>query len=84
MNYYTSTTDRVGEGGFSTVYHCQKKDTLEDVAIKVTHVSELRQICTELVMQKSIPHPNIVTIDCCYSWEDKLYVSECMVCFVVQ
>ena len=76
MNYYTSITDCVGEGGFSTVYHCQKKENMEDVAIKVTNMSELQQICTELVMQKGISHPNIVAIDSCYSWEDNLYVCE--------
>lgn len=81
MSFYTSITDCVGEGGFSTVYHCQKKETMEDVAIKVTNMSELQQICTELVMQKGIPHPNIVAIDCCYSWEDNLYVCEYIACF---
>ena len=56
---------------------------MEDVAIKVTNMSELQQICTELVMQKGVPHPNIVAIDCCYSWEDNLYVSDEFVASVV-
>ena len=56
------------------VYHSQHKETLKDVAIKVTSMTELEQICTELVLQKSTVHPNIVSIDTCYSWENNLYV----------
>ena len=37
-------------------------------------MAELRQICTELLMQKSTPHENIVSISDCYCWNDELYV----------
>lgn len=74
MKYYSEVSSPIGEGGFSKVYCARSNETNEKVAIKVTGMSELRQICTELIMQKSTPHENIVSISNCYSWNDELYI----------
>lgn len=59
---------------FLVRYHAYSKETGKDVAIKVTSIDELHQICTELIMQKSTLHKNIVAINDCYNWDGELFV----------
>ncbi|KNB46496.1 P21-activated protein kinase [Blastocystis sp. subtype 4] len=63
MKYYSEVSTQIGEGGFSKVYRARSKETNEEVAVKVTGMAELRQICTELLMQKSTPHENIIVME---------------------
>lgn len=73
---YTISSEEIGEGGFSKVYKAMNETTKEEFAIKVASMNEIRQVCTELLMQVALAHPNIVTIDNCYSYEDDVYVCD--------
>lgn len=72
---YTISSEEIGEGGFSKVYKAVNETTKEEFAMKVASINDIRQVCTELLMQVALAHPNIVTIDRCYSYEDDVYVS---------
>ena len=48
--------------------------TEEEVAVKVTSLSELINIRNELELQKTCCHPNIVHVGDCFDWKDKLWI----------
>ena len=48
--------------------------TEEEVAVKVTSLSELINIRNELALQKTCCHPNIVHVGDCFDWKDKLWI----------
>lgn len=48
--------------------------TEEEVAVKVTSLSELVNIRNELALQKTSHHSNIVWVGDCFNWKNKLWV----------
>lgn len=55
-------------------YKATNMNTEEVVAVKVVSLSELLNIRTELALQKTCHHPNIVYVGDCFNWQDKLWI----------
>ena len=45
------------------------------VAIKVSGDTEMKQICLELLIQKSVKHPHVVSVESSYLWNHNIYVA---------
>jgi hypothetical protein len=53
-------TRKLGEGASGVVYSALHRKTREKCAIKITSISELEQVKTEIAMQNMSKHPNVV------------------------
>lgn len=74
LNLYHRFPEEIGEGGYCKVYKAVHNTTNESFAMKVASMDNLQQICTELLMQVSLEHDNIVPVEACYSWNNNIYV----------
>lgn len=74
MDTYLIIDDKIGEGGYCIVYQVTDKQTQKEYAMKVAIQYDIEQACTELYMQITLHHPNIISFHSCYCWEHKLYV----------
>ena len=74
LKLYSYHPEEIGEGGFCKVYKAVNLSTQEEVALKIASKADLQQICTDLLMQITLEHPNIVATHTCYCWQDQLYV----------
>ena len=45
------------------------------VAVKVSGDTEMKQICLELLIQKSVKHPHVVSVESSYLWNHNIYVA---------
>ena len=45
------------------------------MAIKVSGDTEMKQICLELLIQKSVKHPHVVSVESSYLWNHNIYVA---------
>ena len=71
---YYDFSEKIGEGGCCKVYKAINKESGSTFAMKIATEDEMREICTELLMQVALEHENIVSIDSCYNWDRNVYV----------
>ena len=70
---------KIGEGGYSKVYHAQCKKSHEDVAIKIIErknldSEEAMYLQNEIQILSDLDHPNVVKMIECSETKDKIYI----------
>lgn len=71
---YQGLNQRLGLGGYSSVYKATQKSTGKQVAIKVCSEENYKYLKHEIEMQSQSRHPCIVTLHECFRWKQKLFV----------
>lgn len=71
---YQGLNQRLGLGGYSSVYKATHKITGKQVAIKVCSEENYKYLKHEIEMQSLSNHPCIVTLFECFKWKQRLFV----------
>ena len=71
---YVGLNQRLGEGGYSSVYKDTQRLTGKLVAIKVCSEDNYKYIQHEIELQSQSHHPCIVTLHECFRWKKRIYV----------
>lgn len=71
---YIGLNQRLGEGGYSSVYKATHRQTGQPVAIKVCSKENYKYIQHEIELQSQSHHPCIVSLQECFQWGNRIYV----------
>jgi serine/threonine protein kinase len=78
-NKFYKKVRKLGEGASGIVYSVIHKRTKKQYAVKITSSADLEAIKTEISIQNMSKHPNIVSYEETYLWDDRVWlVMECM------
>ncbi|KAK8815971.1 hypothetical protein WA538_005090, partial [Blastocystis sp. DL] len=71
---YVGLNQRLGAGGYSSVYKATQRLTGKPVAIKVCSEDNYKYIQHEIELQSQSHHPCIVTLHECFRWKRRIYI----------
>ena len=77
---YVGLNQRLGAGGYSSVYKATQRLTGKPVAIKVCSEDNYKYIQHEIELQSQSHHPCIVTLHECLRWKRRIYVGVLALC----